>query len=276
MHLFCFGLGNVAQALINQLDSQWKVSGTHTGKRPLKLNEYIFNIQDKPNPNILDDVTHILISIPPRDDGDPVFNIFGEYIKTLPKLKWLGYFSSTSVYGDHQGEWVNELSETRANDSLGINRLLAENQWLKSDIPLNIFRISGIYGARHSALDMVRSNRASRILKPNHFFSRIHIEDLISIVHLIMNNPTNKQIYNLSDDNPSAQHEVIEFACKLLGVTPPPLVNFLDANLTETMRSYYLSSKKVDNQKIKDVYNYKFKFPSYKDGLLEIYRKENA
>ena len=192
MHLFCFGLGYVTQILIKQLSSQWKISGSHTGKRALKKNEYLFNSEAKFQIDVLDDVTHILISIPPTNEGDTVFLEFEEYIKKLPKLKWVGYFSSTSVYGDHQGEWVNELSETRANDGLGKNRLIAEKQWLESGLPINIFRLASIYGEGRSALEAIKSGRATRIFKENHCFSRIHVKDLAKIVAKVPNGANTK------------------------------------------------------------------------------------
>lgn len=269
MHLFCFGLGYSAKVISNNLDSSWKVSGSHTNKEVLGENEYIFNNEEKFNSSILDDVTHILISIPPDAQGDPVFLSYGTYIKALPNLKWVGYFSSTAVYGDYQGEWVNELSETKASEPSGKNRLLAENQWLESGLPVNIVRLSSIYGPGRSTIDAVKEGRAARIYKENQFFSRIHVDDIAQLTILLMTKPNLNQIFNFADDFPCAQHEVVEFACSLLKVNPPEMINYIDANLSEAMQRFYNSSKKVDNRKIKEVYNYKFTFPSYREGLLK-------
>ena len=267
MHLFCFGLGYVSSYIIKTLNSQWRISGSHTGQRESKPDEYIFNNQTKFNPAILDDITHILISIPPNEQGDPAFLSFIQDIKKLKKLKWIGYFSSTSVYGDHKGEWVTEKSLTDATNQLGRNRLIAEKQWLDSKLPVNIFRLSAIYGPKRSAIESVRRGEAMRIFKKDHFFSRIHVQDIAQIVQQVMTNPVIGEIYNLADDFPSPQHEVISFACKLLNMPEPKMINFADAHLSEMMLRYYAASKKISNQKIKQNYNFKIQFPSYKEGL---------
>ncbi len=268
MHLFCFGLGYVAQEVISGLSGEWKVSGSHTGKRKSGANEYIFNNQVTFDPKVLNDVTHILISIPPNNDGDPVFLSFIESIKNLSKLKWVGYFSSSSVYGDHQGNWVTENSTVDPSNYLGRNRLIAEGQWLESGLPVNIMRLSAIYGPGRSVIESIRAKTAMRVFKENHYFSRIHVEDISKIIHLMMDSFIPGEIYNIADDFPSAQHEVISFGCELLKMIPPAMVNFEEANLSEIMRYYYSSSKKVSNQKIKNAYMINLKFSSYKEGLL--------
>ena len=268
MHLFCFGLGYVSSAIAKELSPQWKVSGSHTGKRKLTSSEYIFNEQVKFDPKALEEVTHILISIPPNAEGDPVFLSFIQDIKQLKNLKWIGYFSSTSVYGDHQGAWVDETSKTDALDPLGKNRLIAEEQWLGSGLPVNIFRLSGIYGPGRSVIETIRAGKAMRIFKENHCFSRIHVRDIVRIICLAMDNPILGEIYNIADDFPSPQHEVVSFGCKLLNVAPPEMVNFAEANLAEGFKHYYASSKKVSNSKVKNIYGLKLIYPSYKEGLI--------
>jgi nucleoside-diphosphate-sugar epimerase len=264
-HLFCFGLGYVSTNLANNLP-QWKISGTHTGRREFKANEYDLHF-DK---SILDDVTHILISIPPTEDGDLIYLNFYQHLKNLKNLSWIGYLSSTSVYGDHQGLWVNENSKTDPDGVLGKNRLIAEKQWLDSGLPINIFRLAGIYGPGRSVFETIKQGKANRIYKENHYFSRIHVDDIVTMLKASMNNPKPGEIYNIADDSPSPQHEVVEYACKLMGTNPPELIKFEEAKISEGMKQYYNSSKRVDNSKIKATYNLQLKFPSYKEGLLKI------
>lgn len=271
MHLFCFGLGYVSSYIINDLGDNYLVSGSHTGKKPLNLNEYIFNDNEKFNPEILRTVTHILISIPPNSKGDPVFLAFINEIRKLEHLKWIGYFSSTSVYGDHQGRWVDENSYTDPTDPLGKNRLIAEGQWLESGLPVNIFRIAAIYGEGRSVLDSIRSGRAVRIFKENHFFSRIHVRDISQIIRASFNSSIIGEIFNLADDLPSMQHEVVEFGYKLLGLELPEMVNYEEAKLSEMAKRYYNASKKINNNKVKDSYKISLMFPSYKEGLSNLF-----
>ena len=268
-HLFCFGLCYVAKELRNNLTS-FKISGTHTKIDSLSNNEYLFNNDNIFDTSILEDVTHILISIPPTEYGDIVYIELLKHLKKLKKLSWIGYLSSTSVYGDHQGNWVQENSKLNPNDYLGKNRIIAENQWLRSELPINILRLSGIYGKNRSTFDSIKANRASRIYKENHYFSRIYIKDLVSMIKKIISSPNIGEIYNISDDTPSPNHEVVSFAYKLLNQSPPPIINIEDANLSEMMQHYYNSSKKVDNNKFKKDYNFELEFPSYKQGLTDI------
>ncbi len=267
MHLFCFGIGYVAKVISSELGKRWKVSGSHTGKREVKTNEYIFNDNVKFDLNSLQDITHILISIPPGDGGDPVFLSYLEQIKNLPKLEWIGYFSATSVYGDHQGGWVTE--ETEADNLPGKKRLMAEEQWLGASLPVNILRLSAIYGPGRSAIETILSGKAIRVFKENHYFSRIHVKDISQIIQIIMDNPKIGEVYNIADDLPSAQHEVISYGCELLNIDPPEMVNVEEVNLSEAMLRYYSVSKRVSNNKIKNTYNLNLLFPSYKEGLKD-------
>jgi nucleoside-diphosphate-sugar epimerase len=271
MQLFCFGLGYAAKAVADNLSSKWKISGTHTNSSQLKENEYAFNDEISFANSVLDEVTHLLISIPPSEAGDLVYLRFANYLKTLKNLKWVGYFSSSSVYGDHQGNWVNELSSTNAFEALGKNRLLAEKQWLASGLPVNILRLTGIYGPGRSAIEAVRAGRAMRIIKENHYFSRIHVQDLAKMTIALMKSPRLNEIYNIADDQPSPNHQVVAFACKLMNIEPPEKINFQEASLSTAMANYYQASKKVDNSKIKQDYKLKLTFPSYREGLENIF-----
>ncbi|KIE04941.1 Uncharacterized protein NF27_EY00370 [Candidatus Jidaibacter acanthamoeba] len=278
-HLFCFGLGYTALEVIRELNSlepeSWKYSGTK--RNPA-------NVPDKPIIEIIDfddliiipkSVTHILLSIPPKEDGDIIYNRFLHQIKKLPNLKWIGYFSTTGVYGDYQGKWVNEQSLTKTENFRSILRLKAESQWqsLTELAAVNIFRLSAIYGVNRSEFEKILSGRAQVIIKPNQFFSRIHVNDIAQIVVKAINFLAKNEVYNLSDDYPCAQNEVTEHAYKLLNLTPPKPIAFKEAELSEMAQSFYLESKRVSNNKVKQGLGVNLRYPSYKEGLQAIFKE---
>lgn len=279
-HLFCFGYGYTCDYLgHNLLIQNWNVSGTTRSKDKQKelqqrgINAHLFDYE-RPllDPyDVLHDATHILISTPPNDDGDPVFRMHGKDLAKLPNLKWLGYLSTTGVYGNKDGEWIDETCETNPTSKRGTRRLTAEKQWLsinqQSSCPVHIFRLSGIYGPGRSALDSVRAGVARRINKPDHCFNRIHVEDIAQILEKSMHMPNAGGIYNLSDDLPAPSHEVIEYACDLLGRPYPPVVDFEQADLSPMTRSFYMDNKRTRNQRIKNELQIELKYPDYKSGL---------
>lgn len=271
-HLFCFGLGYVAQELSKEL-ILWEFSGTHRGEREFKENEYLFNDEGILDSSLLKDVTHILISIPPTEQGDLVYNCLYDTIKNLPQLEWLGYISSTSVYGDHGGDWVDENSETRANDFLGLNRLKAEKQWLSTKLPVNIIRMAGIYGPGRSVFDRIKIGNVAPIHKEGHFFSRIHIDDIVLILKKMLKDSSPGEIYNFADDFPCSQREIVQYAYHLLGKSEPEIIDFKDAKLSEAMLHYYMANKRISNHKVKKRYNLELKNPDYKKGLASIFHE---
>jgi nucleoside-diphosphate-sugar epimerase len=276
--LFCFGLGYVAKTLVASLDNTWKTSGTHASSDKLKQGDYLFNEENNLPLEELKNVTHILISIPPTKSGDLVYLRYVEQLKEIKSLQWIGYFSSSAVYGDHQGNWVDEESNTNPTETLGKNRLIAEKQWLSSTLPVTILRLAGIYGEGRSVIDSINSGKATRIFKAGHYFSRIHVRDIVSILKAMMNNPKTHEIYNIADDFPSPQEKVIEFACNLMGKKTPEMINFESAILSKNMINYYMSSKRVDNNKVKRDYKIELEFPSYRQGLINLIesRKSHA
>ncbi|MDB2414440.1 SDR family oxidoreductase [Rickettsiales bacterium] len=275
-HIFIFGLGYTATHLAKRLlDDGWRVSGTCRSEekseslRPLGITPYIFDI-DLPlqNPWDLSSVTHILISIPPDEkEGDIVYKYHLEDLKNLPDLQWVGYLSTTGVYGDHNGQWVDEKSQLRPNNDRLKRRVEAEEDWSNSSLPVNIFRLSGIYGPNRSAIDNLKAGTARRISKPGQFFSRIHVDDIATTLIASMNNIGIIDIYNVADDMPAAQEEVVFYAANLLDVKAPDLVDFEDANLSPMARSFYMGNRRVSNKKIKDELGVELKYPSYKEGL---------
>jgi len=220
----------------------------------------------------LKDTTHLLISTPPDREGDYAFEAHADDIlRLMPNIKWVGYLSTTGVYGDRDGAWVDETSEMRPSSIRGTRRVMAEEQWLSllkdAKLPVHIFRLAGIYGPGRSAIDSVRVGIARRIMKAGHAFSRIHVEDLVNVLMASMNNPHPGQIYNLADDEAAPSHEVIAYAARLLGRDPPPLVRFEDANLAPITLSFYSDNKRVSNAKIKKDLGVTLKYPNYRLGL---------
>lgn len=280
--LFCFGYGYVAQALANALrerDPSWKIAGTTRDMekfRALKatgVQMYLFD-DDHPldDPFIaLEGVTHILLSIPPNDLGDPAFSYHAEDLLRLPNIEWIGLLSSASVYGDREGGWVDEDSELRPTNKRGSRRAMAEAQWQSLnaswDIPVHIFRLAGIYGPGRSAIDAVRAGNSRRIEKPGHAFNRIHVEDIVQVLMASMDKPNAGRAYNLADDKPTPSHELIAHACTLLGLPVPPLIPFDAVDQAPIARSFYLDNKRVSNQRIKDELGVKLKYPDYTTGL---------
>lgn len=249
MKLFCFGFGYVASYFAKSTEWQ-SVHGTHRADFPL-------NAELK---KALAEATHILHSIPPSA------NIEFDY-KINPE--WFGYLSTTGVYGDTKGEWVDETSPASPNNERSRQRVEAEKKWLASNLPVNVFRLSGIYGPGRSAIDELKEGTAKRIYKEGQFFSRIHVEDICTILKASFGKKG--EIYNCADDLPAPATEVVEFAANLLGIEPPPLIPYEKAELSEMAKSFYSSSRKVKNNKIKEELGIKLAYNTYKEGLSAIF-----
>ncbi len=276
--LFCFGYGYAASFLAQHLKPfGWKIAGTTTDpdKKTFLKKSGIDTILFDNNHGITDpydtfaDVTHVLLSIPPNADGDPVFEAHGEDLARMKNLEWVGYLSTTAVYGNHDGNWVDETYPTAPTSRRGSLREKAEQQWLGLDagFPIHIFRLAGIYGPGRSAIDSVRAGTARRIDKKDHVFNRIHVEDIAQTLIASMNKPKSGSIYNLADDEPSASCEVISFACNLVGLDAPPLTKFESAEMAPIVRSFYKDNKRVRNDKIKQELGVELVYPDYRAGL---------
>ncbi len=278
--LFCFGYGYSCDYLGYELSARgWDVAGTTRNiekRETLKSRGIKAHLFDADCPLAdplftLQDITHLVISTPPGDDGDPTFLMHANDIVQLQNLKWIGYLSTTGVYGDRGGDWVDEDSEIRPNSKRGSRRAQAEEQWLSlvhsHNLPVHVFRLAGIYGPGRSALDTIRAGVARRIEKPGHAFSRIHVEDIVQILMASMEKINAGQAYNVCDDLAAPSHEVIAHACELLARPVPPLIPFAEADLSPMARSFYADNKRVRNDRIKDELGVNLKYKNYIDGL---------
>jgi nucleoside-diphosphate-sugar epimerase len=272
-HLLCFGLGYTARALAERLAGiGWRVTGT--GRNPQDPGCLRFDRDHPLAPAVFAGVTHILISIPPDEAGDPVLDRHGGDIAALRRLAWLGYLSTTGVYGDRAGDWVDERSELRPSGARGQRRVASEAGWLdllrRRGVPSHIFRLAGIYGSGRSPFAALRAGTAKRIDKRGQVFSRIHVEDLASVLAASIANPRPGAIYNVCDDEPAASADVVADAAALLGLPAPPLVPFEAAGLSPMARSFYDDNKRVSNALIKSEFGVVLRHPNYRTGLAAI------
>lgn len=282
-HLFCFGLGYSASALADTLLQQnWQVSGScRTADKAAKLADrgmtpYLFD-RGLPIPDLaqcLKTVTHLLSSVPPDAIGDPVIDTHGDVLRQQRHFTWVGYLSTTGVYGDRQGDWVDEGSALQPSGERGARRVAAEQQWLQLSPPAHLFRLAGIYGPGSSALDTLRAGRARNVVKPGQVFSRVHLDDIVQVLQASIAQPAPGRAYNVCDDDAAPPSDVVLYACDLLGVAPPPPIAFADAQLSPMARSFYDDNKRVHNDRIKQELGVKLRYPNYRLGLAAILEQE--
>jgi nucleoside-diphosphate-sugar epimerase len=284
--LFCFGLGYCAQSLAASLKRRGcKVAGT--ARTPEAVSEVensdteVFCFDGKsPVGNmaaILTRISHLLVSIPPDGDEDPVLTHHRDHIAGCVgdgTLRWIGYLSTTGVYGDRQGAWVDETTPRSPTSDRARFRSHAEQAWLSlaedAHAPVHVFRLAGIYGPGRNQLAAVRVGKAHRVQKPGQVFSRIHVDDVTGVLTASMARPRPGAVYNVCDDDPAPPEDVVTFAAQLAGVTPPPVIPFSDADLSAMARSFYADNKRVSNDLIKKELGYALKYPTYRDGLQAI------
>jgi nucleoside-diphosphate-sugar epimerase len=276
MHLLIFGLGYSACAIaMAAREAGFEVSGVvRSPEKAALLSQHglpTYAWGQVPE-SVLSGATHILSSVPTVEgQGDAVLPLIAGC-----KPQWLGYLSTTGVYGDWQGAWVDETSPTRAGNARLERRVAAEQQWLTRGA--QVFRLAGIYGPPlgiyegRSVLHDVLAGEARRIDKPGQVFSRIHIEDIAQVVIASMQRPQPGRIYNVCDDTPAPQREVVEFACELAGVPLPPLHTVEEAGLSPMGREFYSANRRVRNERIKRELDVTLRYPSYREGLAAIAR----
>lgn len=272
--LLSFGHGFSARALAKRLVPQgWKIIGTT--RSPDKMPEIAASGVEPllwPGTDPADLVAtcpNILVSAGPDDRGDPVLNaLTAQFTSAAPTLRWVGYLSTTGVYGDHQGGWVDEDTPLAPSTKRGQARVEAEAAWQAiPNLPLHIFRLAGIYGPGRGPFAKVRNGTARRIIKKDQVFSRIHVEDIAQALALSLASPDPGAIYNLCDDDPAPPQDVIGHAAALLGLPLPQAIDFETASMTPMARSFYAESKKVRNDRAKKLLGWRPKYPDYKTGL---------
>jgi len=284
LNIVCFGFGQVAKNFIKKLNYEgisFKLTTTSREETQNKklddLNYQSFQFTekgfDKKLISKIEEADHILISIAPVNGVDIVIRNFQNYLSPS-KLKWITYLSATSVYGDHDGKWVDENSETKPTSINGIERLKIEKEWIqlsdKLNLPFQIFRLSGIYSNQYNILTRLKSGKAKIVNKKNHFFSRIHVEDIANILSNSLTQIKKNEVYNISDDKPASAEEVTMYGVKLLGINKPETTEITKIE-SEMLKGFYKDSKKVSNKKMKEFFNYKLKYPTYVEGLNYIF-----
>ena len=279
MNLFCFGLGYCADYLSAKLIKQgWQVSATcrtsekaavlkESGIRPVLLSGKKVTVTD------LDKADHILISVPPEQDGsDPVINFAEAALAALQdQIKWVGYLSTTGVYGDHQGAWIDEETPAGLLSERGQRRVAAEAQWAATGLPMHYFRLAGIYGPGRNSLRALQNGTARRVVKQGQVFSRIHLADITRILEASMANPNAGRAYSVCDDTPAPPQDVVTYAAELMGVSPPALQDFATAELSPMARSFYGENKRIRNNRIKEELGVSLEYPDYRAGLSALW-----
>lgn len=272
--LLSLGHGYSAQALAARLIPQgWQVIGTtRTAAKAEAMRRAGVEPLLWPGDDLTDalaQATHLLCSIAPGDAGDPVLAAHAAQIAAAP-LQWVGYLSTTGVYGDHNGAWVDETTPLTPSTRRGHQRVLAETQWQALSLPLHLFRLAGIYGPGRGPFEKVRDGTARRIIKPGQMFSRIHVDDIAAVLEASIARPNPGMVYNVCDDEPAPPDDVIGHAAELLGLPLPPEVDYATAEMTPMARSFYAENKRVRNDRIRQDLGVVLRYPTYREGLAAL------
>ncbi|MBO9461057.1 SDR family oxidoreductase [Labrenzia sp. PO1] len=278
MRLFIFGTGFSSKAFVEEVRDQFDwIGGTTRSSdkmealRTLGVEPFLFDGSSQGDgvAEALKQATHILVSIAPNEAGDPVLNQYANEIAGA-KPRWIGYLSTVGVYGNHDGAWVDEDTPLHPVSKRSVQRVAAEEAWLafaeQNDLPVQIFRLSGIYGPGRNAFENFRKGTARRLVKPGQVFNRIHVADIAGALKAAMAKPSTR-VFNVTDDEPAPPQDVVAFAAELLGVEAPPEIPFETADLTPMARSFYGENKRVSNQRLKDELGFTFRYPDYRVAL---------
>lgn len=285
--LFCFGIGYSADRLIESLAAKtWNIEGTRgtAGQRPGVARVHRFDGETGSDEisNVLARSKRLLISAPPSAAGDPVLRCFADSLRASAGFEWVGYLSTTGVYGDTGGKMVAEDAPLNPSSDRSRYRAEAEKAWLalgvEADFPVHLFRLAGIYGPGRSSFDQVRAGTARRIDFPGRKFSRIHVDDIAAVLQASMAAPNPGAIYNVCDDVAAAQADVITVACGMLGVEPPPLVPFDVAfeTMSPMAKTFWHDDRLIDNRRIKEELGVVLSYPTYKEGLAAVLAAETG
>lgn len=286
LKIFIFGAGYSARAFAqsqraggHEIYGTTRNSGTFETLIKCGVRPSLFDGKtlDAVTAGTLAEVTHLIVSIAPDDGGDPVLNVLPSLRKTAPGLEWVGYLSTVGVYGDHQGQWVDETSPCRPVSRRSVQRLAAENAWLAAaaaaDLPVAVLRLSGIYGPGRNPFVNLTAGTAKRLIKPDQVFNRIEVDDIAGALwHLAASRLGG--IYNVTDDLPAPPQDVVSYAAELMKIVPPPEQPFETAELSPMARSFYGENKRVSNAAIKKA-GYRFQYPDYRAALDAMWRQGN-
>ena len=278
MRLFVFGVGFSSRAFIERVKHRFEwIGGTTRSQdkaerlKAMGVEPFLFD-GTAPGAGIaaaLASATHVLLSIGPDEAGDPALVHHGRDIAAA-RPEWIGYLSTVGVYGDHDGAWVDEDTPCKPVSKRSVQRVDAENAWLafgrEADLPVQIFRLSGIYGPGRNAFENLKNGTAKRLIKPGQVFNRIHVADIAGALEASMARPRTR-IFNVTDDEPCPPQDVVTYAAELMGMAPPPEQDFATAELTPMARSFYGENKRVANARVKAELGYKFQFPNYRVAL---------
>ncbi|MCG7623695.1 SDR family oxidoreductase [Epibacterium sp. Ofav1-8] len=275
--LLCFGFGYTARALARTLAGPgWRILGTTRDPSEAEPMAGVELLTWPGDTVPLEEVTHILLSISPSEQGDPVLNELGARLAALPSLEWVGYLSTTAVYGDHDGAWVDEHTPVTPSSQRGDWRAGAEAAWQAvPNLPLHIFRLAGIYGPGRGPFAKLMAGRARRIVKPGQVFSRTHVDDIAQVLAASIARPNPGAIYNVCDDEPAPPQDVLGYAAELLGLPVPAEVPFDEAGMSPMARSFYGENKRVRNDLIKKELGVTLRYPDYRSGLKAVFAAED-
>ena len=281
MNLLIFGLGYTASHFAARYGERFaKITGTFRSTAPHE------KLPDLPGVTRLSydglagspaveaaiaEATHILTSIAPDDDGDPVLRHFGPALRQAPKLQWIGYLSTVGVYGDAGGAWIDETAPLRPTMARNAMRVDVEKEWLElgrgRDLPVQLFRLAGIYGPGRNAVVNLKRGSARRVVKPGQVFNRIHVEDIAGAVAAGMEKSGAGPAFNVTDNEPAPPQDVVTYAAELLGMTPPVEIAYVEAQMTPMARSFYGENKRVSNRRVREELGYALRYPTYREGI---------
>ncbi|GAB2185976.1 NAD-dependent epimerase/dehydratase family protein [Roseibium sp. LAB1] len=278
MRLFIFGTGFSSKAFVEEVRDQFDWIGGTTRSaekadalRDIGVDPFLFDgdTQGAGIADALKQATHVLVSIAPNEAGDPVLNQYASEIAAA-KPHWIGYLSTVGVYGNHDGAWVDEETPLNPVSKRSVQRVAAEEAWLgfaaENDLPVQIFRLSGIYGPGRNAFENFRKGTARRLVKPGQVFNRIHVADIAGALKAAMEKPSTR-VFNVTDDEPAPPQDVVAYAAELLGVEAPPEIPFETADLSPMARSFYGENKRVSNKRLKEELGFAFRYPDYRTAL---------
>jgi nucleoside-diphosphate-sugar epimerase len=283
MKLVIFGLGYSAGFFARAAQARgWEVTGTvRSAERAGALSRagihtLVFGgfAVSTPLAKAVEAADAVLVSVQPDEAGDPVLGALGEKLAAAPALRWIGYLSTIGVYGDHDGAWIDEAAQCRPGSTRSRQRLAIEQDWLsfggRSGKPVQIFRLSGIYGPGRNPITKLRAGTANRLVKPGQVFNRVHVEDIAGVLLASLERPRAGAIYNVTDDEPAPPQDVVSFAAEAAGLTPPPETAFDPARLSPMAASFYGENKRVSNALVKRELGYRFRYPDYRQALRDL------